>query len=302
MKNKTLFVDLLVSLRIQHWAKNLLIFIPLFLSDNPVTLQDLYMLAKVFLIFSIIASAGYIINDVKDIESDKLHPQKKFRAVASDAISPKFALFVAAFLVITSIYFAKNISLELVFLILTYLFLNLIYTIFLKRVYLVDCLTLSSLHTLRLVIGSFVLSEIPSFWLVLFSIFFFLSLAFSKRFYEIKMNGNSDNSYQLPGRGYISSDKNFLFISGLSSGYSALLILALYLNSNKIIIMYAYPLFFWPLLFIGWLWINLIWLKANRGEFMHDPLVFAYKDKYSLSLILAGLITFFFAKGLFFGN
>jgi len=159
----------------------------------------------------------------------------------------------------------------------------------LKRLVLVDCLTLAVLYTLRIVAGAAAVSVPLSFWLLAFSIFLFLSLAFIKRYAELQVHPEAD-AKKVHGRGYYLADAPLVQQLGVTSGYAATLVLALYLNSENVIKLYRTPEIIWGAVPLMLLWISWMWLKAHRGLMHDDPIVFAIKDKVSI-LIGALFIT-----------
>jgi 4-hydroxybenzoate polyprenyltransferase len=125
-----------------------------------------------------------------------------------------------------------------------------------------------------------------SFWLLAFSVFLFLSLAFVKRYAELQeqsLNGKQKTH----GRGYYTSDAPLVQMLGIASSYAAALVLALYLNSDAVVQLYRTPEFVWGAVPVILFWVSWMWMKAHRGEMHDDPLIFAVKDKASL---LAGVV------------
>jgi len=175
---------------------------------------------------------------------------------------------------------------------LVYFGLTWAYSWGLKRLVLVDCLTLAILYTLRIVAGAAAVSVLLSFWLLAFSIFLFLSLAFIKRYAELQARPNS-SSNKIHGRGYYLDDASLVQQLGITSGYAATLVLAFYLNSENVIKLYRTPEILWGAVPLMLLWISWMWLKAHRGLMHDDPIVFAVKDRISIligSLFIAILI------------
>ena len=180
----------------------------------------------------------------------------------------------------------------------TYLFLTLAYSFILKRKVIVDALTLAALYTLRIIAGIYAIGVPLSFWLLSFSMFFFLSLALVKRFSEIKSIQSSEAHASLGGRGYYLEDLELVSSMGISSGYISIVVLALYIQDISSSHLYPHPEFIWlacPLLLF---WISRIWLISHRGKMHDDPVFFAAKDKISWCS-LAGLILFFFLARFF---
>ena len=150
---------------------------------------------------------------------------------------------------------------------------------------------MSVFYTLRIFAGSAIIEIDPSFWLITFSIFFFLSLAFVKRYTEIVQQQRN----KILNRGYLKSDKIFIGITGVSTGLIATLISALYINSEKIIVLYKNPKLMWISVIIILFWIMWIWLNTFRKKMDYDPILFACKDLTSILLGICLLITYLLA-------
>ena len=178
---------------------------------------------------------------------------------------------------------------------LLYLLISLIYNLKLRSLVLIDCFTLAVLYTLRIISGAVAVNLVPSFWLLSFSIFIFLSLAFVKRYSELKelIDNNSGNIF---GRGYLKRDRSLVKNLGIVSGYVSILVFALYLNSNKVIELYTTPEILLATIPLMLLWIGWVWLKAHRGEVGDDPINFALKDKLSHLIGILFIAVFILAK------
>ncbi len=121
-----------------------------------------------------------------------------------------------------------------------------------------------------------------SFWLLAFSVFLFLSLAFVKRYAELEVQA-LEGREQVHGRGYVTSDASLVQTLGISAGYAAALVLSLYLNSEEVLLLYATPQVVWGAVLVLLYWISWMWVQAHRGLMHDDPLVFALKDRTSLA-------------------
>lgn len=269
------------ALRLQQWLKNLLLFAPLLAAHRLVDLQAMSVLMMAFLSFSFCASAMYIVNDLLDLESDRLHPRKRNRPMAAGLIPIPLGLMMPPLLITAGVLLACQITQEFVLCLLSYLMLTVCYSWFLKRYILLDCITLAVLYTLRIVAGAAAISMGLSYWLLAFSVFLFLSLAFVKRYAELEVQ-LLEGREKAHGRGYLTSDASLLQNLGISAGYAAALVLSLYLNSEQVLILYATPEFVWGAVLILLYWISWMWMQAHRGNMHDDPLVFAIKDKTSL--------------------
>jgi 4-hydroxybenzoate polyprenyltransferase/phosphoserine phosphatase len=282
---------ILRTLRVHQYAKNALLGVPLVTAHLVLNAGAWLSLMLSFLCFSMLASATYIVNDLHDLPLDRMHKKKKFRPLACGDLSIPFGIGLVFILACLS--FGLTIAflprLFLAFL-LIYTVLTLAYSFDLKRRLIVDTLTLAMLYTLRIVAGAAAISVILSEWLLMFSLFFFLSLALLKR--AIELDGIVDGK-RIPGRGYLSSDIDMIRSIGPTSGLLAVLVLALYINSPIVTKLYSTPQLLWLLCPLLIYWITRIWFLANRGQVNHDPIVFALMDirSYIISLV-AGIVLF----------
>lgn len=285
------------AVRLHQWAKNTLIFVPLLLAHQW-ALGTLVDAAVAFLSFGLCASSTYIINDLLDIDADRRHPSKRRRAFASgdvSAISGAVAvvlLFVAAMvlaLALPHIHAGVMPDAPLArpyqFLkwLLFYTATTLCYSLYLKRKLLLDVFVLSGLYTVRILAGSAATAVAVSTWLAGFSVFFFLSLAFVKRFselYSLRERGEVASS----GRGYHVDDLEQLRALGTGSAYAAVVVMTLYISNPETHQLYHHPIRLWLVVPALLLWLSNIWMLTSRGEMHDDPVVFAITDKRSLLL------------------
>ena len=284
----------LKAIRIHQWLKNLLLFVPLLAAHQIGNAQSLVLLVIAFFSFSLCASSVYITNDLLDLESDRIHPRKRFRPFASAKLSVSNGVIAAPLLIAASLLLGALVSADFLFVLLVYLFLTVTYSFSLKRLILVDCLTLATLYTMRIIAGAAAVSVSLSFWLLAFSIFIFLSLALVKRYAELLVQSREGKN-SAHGRGYLVTDAPLLQALGVSSGYISTLVIALYLRSENVMSLYAQPLAIWLLIPILLFWVSWIWLKSSRGEMHDDPIVFAAKDKTSLSVAAITALVFIYA-------
>jgi 4-hydroxybenzoate polyprenyltransferase/phosphoserine phosphatase len=269
------------SLRLQQWLKNLLLFAPALAAHQVGDAGALAQLLLAFLAFGLCASGTYIINDLLDLESDRLHPRKRQRPLASGRITIFDGILAALALLAAGLGLAALTSGPFLLCVLFYLLLTGSYSWWLKRLVLLDCITLSMLYTLRIVAGAAALQMGLSFWLLAFSVFLFLSLAFVKRYAEIEVQVLAGRE-ELHGRGYRTSDAPLVQTLGIAAGFAAALVFSLYLNSEQILLLYATPEIVWGAVVVLVYWISWMWLQAHRGQMHDDPLVFAIKDPASL--------------------
>jgi len=162
-----------------------------------------------------------------------------------------------------------------------YFALTTAYTFYLKKRVLVDCITLGTLYTLRVVAGGAAVGFQASFWLLAFSMFVFLSLAFLKRYSELLIVANAGQE-QAGGRGYLASDLPLVQMMGIASGFTSVVIMALYINGDTVQAIYRTPEMLWITVPVLLYWVTRMWMQAHRGNMDDDPMMFALRDRYSL--------------------
>ncbi len=264
-------------LRPHQWAKNVLLFVPVITSHRllewPVTTASLLA----FVAFSMAASAVYILNDLMDIPSDRRHPTKKYRPLASGAISIPVGLAICPIALGASIGVAALLPRPFLGMVMLYLLISTAYTFWLKKKLMVDVLCLAGLYTLRIVAGG-AASGIPMTpWLLAFSMFMFLSLAFVKRYTELAQASKNEED-KLAGRGYLAIDLEMIRSVGPSSAYVAVLVICLYINDHQSTALYHRPEWLWLLCPVILFWISRIWFLAQRGQLHTDPVLFTLID------------------------
>jgi 4-hydroxybenzoate polyprenyltransferase/phosphoserine phosphatase len=279
------------SLRLHQWLKNLLIFVPLlaghFMGD-PVRVMHALL---AFLTFGMCASSVYLLNDLLDLEDDRHHPVKRKRPLASGAMPLHHGLALTPVLLVTAFVVASLfLPWRFVAVLGGYYVLTLAYSMVLKRRVMVDVVVLAGLYTVRIVAGTAAIGAHLTFWLLAFSMFIFLSLALVKRYAELH-SMKERGLVKTRGRGYVASDLSLISSLGTSSGYLAVLVLALYIQDRGTTALYRHPQIIWlacPLLLY---WISRTWIIAHRGGMHDDPIVFAAKDRTSLAVVaLCGII------------
>lgn len=273
-------------LRLHHWLKNLLLFVPLAAAHKMVEAALWPQLLLAFFAFCLCASAVYLANDLLDLESDRRHPRKRTRALASGRVPLRRAALLSPLLLASGLGLGAAVGPAFLGWLGGYFLLTCAYSLALKRVALVDCLTLAVLYTLRIVAGGAAVDVPLSFWLLAFALFLFLSLAFVKRYAELLAQAPGAPG-AVHGRGYHVADAPMVAALGVGSGYASALVLALYLNSEAVVRLYRTPECLWATVPVLLYWLSRMWLKARRGEMHDDPLIFAVKDKASL---VAGLL------------
>jgi 4-hydroxybenzoate polyprenyltransferase len=162
----------------------------------------------------------------------------------------------------------------------SYLALSLTYSLCLRKVVILDVITLAGLYTMRIMAGSVAVAIWPSHWLLAFSTFLFFSLALVKRYGELVIMRRIDGD-GATARGYQLNDEELLAAMGIASGYLAVLVLALYINSGTAHALYGRYQLIWVLCPLSFYLISRVWLIAHRGKMPDDPVVFAMGDRAS---------------------
>jgi len=270
------FRTYLKGIRAHQWVKNILVFTPLLLAhkfnDNMVIVQSLLA----FILFSFIASSIYILNDLFDLTADRLHSKKKTRPWASGDLSIPLGLISIVFFSLTSLFITFNCDISSGLLLLSYFVLNLLYSFKLKSLLLIDVILLALMYNLRIIFGG-LMADIPiSPWLLTFSVFFFLGLAFIKRYAELKKHTVSSKQNS---RAYQPDDQTMIAIIGVSSSLLSVLVFALYLNSPAVIELYKNNNYLWLITPALLYWVSRTWVLVYRGILDDDPVAFAIKDK-----------------------
>lgn len=170
---------------------------------------------------------------------------------------------------------------------LSYFILSLTYSLRVRKAAVLDVIFLAGLYTLRILAGSAAVEVWPSHWLLALSTFLFFSMALVKRYGELVIMRRQDGD-GAKARGYELSDGELLASMGIASGYLGVLVLALYINSEKAPVLYGRYQLMWFLCPLLLYWISHVWLVAHRGKMPDDPVVFALHDR--VSWILAGLM------------
>lgn len=279
------------ALRVHQWVKNGLIFVPLLASHQFDDSSAVFACLIAFLSFSLCASSVYLLNDLLDLKDDRLHQTKRNRPFAAGALNLVHGLLAAPGLLVVALLLATAVSLDFAIVLICYYILTFAYSFYLKRVVLIDVVTLASLYTVRIVAGAAAIAVPLTFWLLAFSIFVFLSLAIVKRYTEL-LALKEKSAKKTLGRGYQVEDVELLSSLGGSSGYISVLVLALYINSSEVKALYDQPMLMWPICLVMLYWISRVWIIAHRGEMNDDPIVFALKDKVSMAcgLVIVGFM------------
>jgi 4-hydroxybenzoate polyprenyltransferase len=267
---------LVAALRPHHWSKNFLVLLPV-VAGHRFSLDVLSRAALAFVCFCAVASSGYLINDLLDRAADSAHPRKKGRPIASGALRRGTAVALAALLGIAGLAGGWMIGPGFGLVVAIYLCGSIGYSSLLKPFAIVDVVVLAALFTLR-VIGGGEATAIPlSHWLLTLSQFLFRALAIAKRSSELAIASKS-GEFRLPRRGYGHSDLPALSALGAAAGYAAVLVLALYIASPEVRMLYTRPDRLWFAIPFLIYWLSRVQLLAARGELHDDPIIFAVRD------------------------
>jgi 4-hydroxybenzoate polyprenyltransferase/phosphoserine phosphatase len=267
--------------RVHQWAKNLLIFLPLLGSHEFHDWSTVLHAVLAFLSFGLCASSVYLLNDLADIESDRRHSRKRGRPFASGTLPLPQGLAASVTCLLMSFALAlQTLPLAFTAWLGVYLVTTLCYTFWLKRKIMVDSMVLAALYTFRVLAGAAAVDGAVGFWLLSLSMFLFFSLALVKRYSELR-SMKREGRRRAPGRDYVIDDLQLVETLGIVSGFSAVLVMALYINGETVMRLYPHHQVVWLTVPALLYWISRMWLKAHRGEMHDDPVVFAMSDPVS---------------------
>jgi len=278
--------DCLRAMRPHQWVKNLLVFVPLAAMHGLLDATRVLACLGAFAAFSLGASSVYIFNDLMDLPEDQSRPQTAGRPIANGRVRAREAIALQLLLLLAAGVIGWQLPHGFLWILGTYYLLMCLYSVALKRIVVLDIVTLASGYSLRVAAGAAVVHVHPSAWLIALCGSLFMSLALLKRYAELMASaavGNGDAAL----RGYRPSDAPILAAQGIAAGYVTVLVLALYTTTTDLVsLLYRRPQLFWLLCALLLYWINYMWLMARRGRVPHDPVVFALQDRTSLLLII----------------
>lgn len=282
------FLDFLKVLRVHHWLKNFLVFLPM-LASHQFYLNIFIKIFISFFSFSLVASSIYIINDLFDLDSDRNHPRKKNRIIASGKINIKYTIYLMIIFFILGITIAYFVNTYFLMNLLLYFSLSFTYSLYLKKCFIIDIIILSILYNLRIIGGGLSSNIDLSYWLLLFSFFIFICLASIKRLAELSYFKKKQLLF-VYGRGYKISNLYLVKIISILTSISSITVLGFYINSNAVINLYSYPIYlsFLGLIIFYWL-LRMIYL-ASKARIIDDPIVYAINDKQSMLCFIISTI------------
>jgi 4-hydroxybenzoate polyprenyltransferase len=266
-----------------------LIFLPLLAAHQVTDTAALAVAFIAFFAFGLSASAVYVLNDLLDLPADRRHPHKRRRPFASGSLPLSTGLLAAPALLLGAAALSLMLPPAFAAVLVGYFVITSAYSFGLKRLPVVDVMCLAGLYTIRVVAGAAAVATMPSFWLLAFSMFIFLSLALVKRYTELD-GLRKRGELTANGRGWHVDDLTLVQSLGTSSGLLCVLVLALYIDSVPAQRLYATPEILWLICPLLLYWVSRLWLKAHRGEVHDDPVVFALRDR--VSLLIGALCAF----------
>ncbi|MES2998805.1 MAG: UbiA family prenyltransferase [Pseudomonadota bacterium] len=273
------------AIRPCHVAKNFLLFIPLLVGHHYFNLISLKNSLIGFLIFSLLASSAYLINDLIDLEKDKQHSEKQKRPFASGELPLSVGFLLAPCLLIIALGLSFYLPFTFLLGAVAYYALTLLYSFFIKQKKWLDIFLLTILYCLRVFSGMTLVENGYSLWLIIFVVFLFFSLALLKRYAEL-YHAKVENKTFILGRAYQLKDSAKLVFLGQASAYLSILTFIFYIHSKKVLLLYKSPLLLWlicPCLFI---WLKRLWHFAQQGKIHDDPVVFTVMDSSSWVIVV----------------
>jgi 4-hydroxybenzoate polyprenyltransferase len=267
-------------MRLHQWSKNALVAVPVLLAPHALAAGGLARAILGALSLSLCASAGYVFNDLLDVAADRAHPTKRARPFASGALPLGYGPPLLLVLLALSVGIAlRALPLAFLSMLALYFVITLSYSFYFKSKLLIDVIVLAWLYTQRVLAGGFATGVSISAWLLAFSMFIFLSLAFAKRYTELR-NAVDENG-KLRSRAYQAQDLSMVAAMGTTAGYIAVLVFCLYIDSTVVSVIYPQPRLLWIICPVLLYWISRVWFLTHRGEMHDDPVKFAVTDRQS---------------------
>lgn len=268
-------LDHVRALRPHQWIKNVLVFIPL-AAAHETDVERYLVAAGVFAALSACASGTYLFNDLLDLPHDRRHPGKRHRPIAAGNVPRRRMAGLGAALVTGGLALVFGVATAAAPFVLLYVMMTCVYSLWLKRRLFFDVIVLSLLYGVRLLAGAAAVSIMPSPWLLAFSLFIFLALAIVKRQTELAAGRGAP-----AGRAYVVDDLPVLAALGAASGFAAVVVFTLYVQSPEVSGRYGSPERLWLVCPFLLYWLGRLTLLANRGAVDDDPVVFAMRDRTS---------------------
>ena len=285
---------LLKAIRPHQWVKNILLLLPL-LAAHRFDSGSLMLALLGMVAFSAAASSIYVVNDLVDLEADRLHPKKSKRPFASGTVPFTVGMLTGLVLVSVALGVGAYLGPKFLAITLLYVFVSVAYSMRLKRMRWVDIILLASLYSVRVVAGAAAAGVAVSGAMLFFIFPVFLTLGAVKRLTELTLARNDE---RLPGRGYGRPDRGKLLNFAVVSMISALVIFFIYSQSAQAMALYPDRWFLWLAILPLAAWLFRMVRLGYYGKQDYDPIVFALSDKRGIGLILITLSLMFYAAGL----
>lgn len=272
------------ALRPARWIRNTLVFLPLLATPGAIHLANLTAVYLAFCVFCLVGSASYIINDLADLISDRRHPAKRRRALASGRLPIGHALFLAVTLTVPGFAIALLLSPAFALAVLFYFALTISYSFWLKRLLVLDIFALTGLYLSRLIAGGMAVGIAPTFWEVSFAVPFFLGFAVLNRYVELE-----HGQVARPDRPNLSDDLPMLASFGIAAGYVSVFVIALYSTTPEAALTFRTPEMLWLICPLVMYAISKAWMLASRGEMDEDPMLFGVRSATSRRIAVVTL-------------
>ena len=274
---------LLRAMRPHQWLKNTLVFVALILSHQLLAPDSLLAATVAFVVFCLCASSVYLLNDMLDLDSDRAHKSKCKRPFASGELPLAVGIAAAANLLLVALFVSQLLPPGFRLALLAYWLLTCLYSFALKRIFLLDALTLALLFTLRVAAGAEAIEVTTTTYLIAFSLCFFLGLALVKRVTEL-VNLPAGT---IVGRAYRKRHETLLSLIGGLASLLAVIVFAFYINAPATTGLYRAPLVLWLIVPLLLVLLGRIWLFARAGRLHEDPVLFAVEDRFSQLIVLS---------------
>ena len=277
-------INIIMLIRPHYWSKNLIIFVPFFANKNESFEIFINLLVGLF-IFCLVSSIGYIFNDISDVKNDKKHLYKKNRPIANNSINIKEALtliFLLLLITVLLLYIFSNIYFSSI--ILIYLIGTFIYSVIVKKIFLLDIILISIFFILRIEAGSAIIKVDSSIWLISYSLLFFLSLSSLKRIAEV-INFNELDEISFLRKNYTGNTLLPLIILSIVCHFISCIILYNYINSDKVLSLYNEHIYLYLTIPLLTIWYSLLTFRIIKYKINVDPIVFTLKDKFSYIIL-----------------
>ena len=285
---------LVKAMRPHQWVKNVLLLLAM-IAAHRFDLATIVPILWGIVAFSAAASSIYIVNDLMDLEADRLHPTKCRRPFASGDVPIGVGMVAFVALAVVAIGIAAAINWAFLGVVLFYMVIWLAYSLRLKRLRWVDIATLAALYTIRVVAGAAAGAVDVSIYMLIFIFPIFITLGCVKRLTELTL-AKSDE--RLPGRGYGRADRGDLLNVAWLGTIGALTIFFLYSVSDQGRLLYPTTWILWSAMVPMALWMVRMVALGWYGKQDYDPIVFAMRDKFGIGLLIITLGLMFWAAGL----